>query len=97
MLAVLIIAQAVGAGDFSLNTLVQWGPLAIVIVLIILKKLAPGWVVERQEEEIKILREEKSDLVRQNNELRDKVESKVLPAIIESTRILAQIVEEDKK
>ena len=79
-------------GNFSLDTLVQWGPLAIVILLIITKKLAPGWAVERLEEENRILRDENLDLLKQNNELRDKVESQVLPAIIESTRILAQVV-----
>lgn len=78
------LAQA--SGDFSLDTLVQWGPLAVVIGLIVMGKLAPGWVVTR-------LEKENDRLNAENRALRDKIETEIIPALIESTKVLANIVE----
>jgi hypothetical protein len=77
----------VQSGDFSLDTLVQWGPLAVVIGLMVTGKLAPGWVVDR-------LQKEKDELAHENKEIRNKVENDIIPALIESTRVLAGVVED---
>jgi hypothetical protein len=84
----LFIAQT--GGDFSLDTLVQWGPLAVVLALIVTGKLAPGWVVDRLEKNNDELRSE-------NKELRDKTETEVIPALLESTRIISSLVEKGQK
>lgn len=79
-----VIAQE-GGGDFA--TFAQYGVLGLVVLAMIFGKLVPGYIYERRVEEIRQLQSEVA-------ELRHTIEEKVIPALIRSTDVLAQYVEQ---
>ena len=61
---------------------IQWGILGLVLLLIVIGKLAPGWVVDQ-------LRSDLTDLKAENAALRQSIEERVIPALEKSTTALA--------
>ncbi len=61
---------------------IQWGILGLVLLLIVIGKLAPGWVVEQ-------LRSDLTELKAENAALRQSIEERVIPALEKSTMALA--------
>lgn len=61
---------------------IQWGILGLVLLLIVVGKLAPGWVVDQ-------LRSDLAELKAENAALRQSIEERVIPALEKSTTALA--------
>lgn len=61
---------------------IQWGILGMVLLLIVVGKLAPGWVVDQ-------LRSDLTEQRAENAAMRKSLEERVIPALEKSTVALA--------
>ncbi len=80
-------ATAAGAAEAiadPLGVLVNGGILGIIVVLLLTGKLAPGRELERMEDRAE---KAEAEVVR----LRERTEERIIPALIDVTRIMAQV------
>lgn len=82
--ATAVLAQTSQA--LSIETWIQWGILGVILVLILLGHLVPGWVVKEKNEAI-------DSLLAENRELRNRFED-VIPLLARAVETLGQTADE---
>lgn len=73
----------VTTNGIDVTQIFQYGVLGLILLLILLGKLVPGYMYERREEELKAL-QNKLD------RLETIIEERVIPALVRSTDVLAK-------
>lgn len=68
---------------------IQWGVLGLVLLLVIMGKLVPGWAHEQ-------LRKDYDELKVENAAMRKSIEERVIPALEKSNAALASALPERK-
>jgi hypothetical protein len=68
------------------NDLAQYGVLGMVVLAFIFGKIVPGYIYERRVEEHKAA-------VAENQRLEETIKERVVPALIKSTEVMAQVLQ----
>lgn len=87
------IAQATEAVDFGLLDYVNLGVLAFLAIAFIRGWVVPGYILDREQEILKEERERYDKLHNETQDLRQRIDDKVLPALWEVTSKLAEFVQ----